>query len=159
VRAVAQLEKLNTTVVRVINDDVAVTADSDAIGMGKLPIAASLAADAANVRTVGVIQHLHAMIAAVNHHQMTGAIQRDAPRTLNWPSPAPLAPDGPQVLPVTTTASKHLLGCDCAALQARFRSRTSQFHDKLSLALLTLPHESTLRLPLPPFQPDIIVRL
>ena len=45
--------------------------------------------------------------------------------------------------------------CQRAALQARFRSRTSQV---LALAL-SLPCESTLRLPLPLFLPDIIMRI
>ncbi len=44
----------------------------------------------------------------------------------------------------------------CAALQARFRSRTSQ---PLYLVLITLCSESTLRKPLPTFLPDIIMRL
>ena len=42
-----------------------------------------------------------------------------------------------------------------AALQARFRSRTSS----LFLQELTLPCESTVRWPLPLFTPDIIMRL
>ena len=45
--------------------------------------------------------------------------------------------------------------CQRAALQARFRSKTSF---ALSFAL-TLPCESTMRAPLSPFQPDIIMRL
>jgi hypothetical protein len=46
--------------------------------------------------------------------------------------------------------------CQCAALQARFRSRTSQ---SLYLALLTLCSESTVRWRPLHFPPDIIMRL
>jgi hypothetical protein len=72
------LQNLNAMVAGIAHDDAPVAVDGDAaIWTAELPIVAASAADGADVRTVGIIQHLHAMIAYINHNQMTGAVKRN----------------------------------------------------------------------------------
>ncbi len=52
------------------------------------------------MRTVGVIQHLHAKIALLDYNQMTGAVQRNPTRTAELAIASALLADGPQVLPI-----------------------------------------------------------
>ena len=85
----------------VAHDDAPVAVDANAtIRTAELSLPATLAADGADVRTVRVIQHLHAMITTINHNQMTGAIKRYTPRTVELAVACALLADGPQVLPI-----------------------------------------------------------
>jgi hypothetical protein len=65
-----------------------------------LAIAAAVAADGAHVRSVAVIQHLHAVIITINNNQMTRAVQRNTPRIIELAVACAFFADGPQVLPV-----------------------------------------------------------
>ncbi len=88
-------------VVGVANYDAPITVDGNPAKRDlKLSVAAAFAADGADVRTVGVIQHLHAMIRALNHNQMTGAIQGNTVRFLELAIFCVLMTDGPQVPPI-----------------------------------------------------------
>ena len=101
VGAITQPKYLNAAVaVPFMHDDVAVNVDGDAGGVGQLSLPTTLAADGADVRTVRVIQHLHAMITIINHNQMTGAIKRYTPKTVELAVACALLADGPQVLPI-----------------------------------------------------------
>ena len=98
------LQDLNAVVVGVAHYDAAVTVDGYAAKWGfELPIAATFAADGADVRAVGVIQHLHAMIAVLNHDHMTGAVKRNTVRFLEMAITCAKLADGPQVLPIAVT--------------------------------------------------------
>mgnify|MGYP000954732456 CR=1 FL=1 len=68
--------------------------------IGAAFVAAAAAANGAHVRSVAVIQHLHAMITVLNHNQMTRAVQRNTIRTVELAVACAFLADGPQVLPV-----------------------------------------------------------
>ena len=65
-----------------------------------MAVAAAVAADGADVRSVAVIQHLHAVITLLNHNQMTRAVQRNTPRIIELAVACAFLANGPQVLPV-----------------------------------------------------------
>ena len=88
-------------VLSVAHDDAPVAVDANATTrIVQLSLPATFAADGADVRTVRVIQHLHAMITKLNHNQMTGAIKRYTVRTVELDIACALLADGPQVLPI-----------------------------------------------------------
>ena len=66
-------------------------------------MAAAFAADGVDVRTVGVIQHLHAMIATLNHNQMTGAVKRNSVRFVELAVACTVLTHASQVLPIAVT--------------------------------------------------------
>ncbi len=88
-------------VLGVAHDDAPVAVDANAANWtAELSLPATFAADGADVRTVRVIQHLHAMITILNHNQMTGAIKRYTVRIVELAIACALFADGPQVLPI-----------------------------------------------------------
>ena len=73
----ASLHNLNAMVLGVAHNDAPVAVDANAANrISELSLPATLAADGADVRTVRVIQHLHARINMLKHNQMTGARAR-----------------------------------------------------------------------------------
>ena len=75
------LKNLKAVVVGVAHYDAAVSVDDNPAKRSfKLSVAATFATDEADMRTIGVIQHLHAMTRILNHNQMTGAIQSNTIR-------------------------------------------------------------------------------
>ncbi len=75
------LQHLNAVVVCVGHNYVPIAVDCETLWIEQLSVAATpTAANGVDVRTVGVVQHLHAMIKFVNYNQMTSAVQRNTPR-------------------------------------------------------------------------------
>ena len=95
------MQHLHAVVAVVTHDDAPVAVDGDAaMRRAELAVAAAPATDGADVRSVAVIQHLHARIPMLNHNQMTRAVQRDTIRNGELAVACALLADGPQVLPV-----------------------------------------------------------
>ena len=85
----------------ITHDHAPVCVDGDAAPeVTELARAAALAADGAHVRSVRVIQHLHAVIAILGHDQMTGAVKRQTMRKAALTITIALLAYGPQVLPI-----------------------------------------------------------
>ncbi len=94
-------QHLNAMVSSITHDHAPVCVDGDAApGVIELARAATLAADGAHVRSVRVIQHLHAVITILGHDQMTGAVKRQTMRKVELAIACALLADGPQVLPI-----------------------------------------------------------
>ena len=95
------MQHLDAAVLVVSHDDAPIAVDSDAaLRIIELTITCATAADRADMGSISIIQHLHAMIAIFNHNQLPRAVQRDTHRSIELAvACAPLA-DGPQVLPV-----------------------------------------------------------
>jgi hypothetical protein len=88
-----------------------------------LSIAAAFAADGVDVRTVGVVQHLHATIAKLNHNQMTGAVKRNSVRFVELAVACTVLTHASQVLPIAVT--KNLDAMVAAAATTRLHNTTT----------------------------------
>ena len=71
-------EHLQAMMTRVAHDNASIAIDREIIRVVELAVAAALGADGSNMRAVTVPQHLKAMIIAVSHNKVPGAVKGDA---------------------------------------------------------------------------------
>jgi hypothetical protein len=91
---------LQAAIVGFTHDDAPIAVHSNTIGISQLTYAASLAANAAQVSTVFVPQHLHPMIRSISHNQGSRTVKHYSPGQTELTVTCSVSADGAQVLPI-----------------------------------------------------------